>query len=140
MRAIAPFRRVFVDTSAYFAVANSRDRSHRLAATVVRRLADQRVRLFTTNFIVAETHALALSRLGRREAARVLAEIDISAVIIRVSASDERRARDIINRYDDKDFSLTDAMSFAVMKRLGIPIAFAFDRDFTQYGFQVLSA
>jgi predicted nucleic acid-binding protein len=33
---------------------------------------------------------------------------------------------------------LTDATSFAVMERLGIEAAFAFDRDFRQYGLPVL--
>lgn len=42
-------------------------------------------------------------------------------------------------RYDDKRFSFTDAISFVVMERLGIPYAFSFDRDFAQYGLQLLT-
>lgn len=60
------------------------------------------------------------------------------ASAVHVSAADERRARSIIAQYDDKDFSLVDATSFAVMERLHIPTAFALDRNFTQYGFRVL--
>jgi predicted nucleic acid-binding protein len=41
-----------------------------------------------------------------------------ATTVIRVRAVDEVRARQIIYRYDDKDFSLTDAISFAVMERL----------------------
>ncbi len=43
-------------------------------------------------------------------------------------------------QYDDKDFSLTDATSFAVMERIRVPYAFTFDRHFAQYGFTVLTA
>jgi predicted nucleic acid-binding protein len=57
-----------------------------------------------------------------------------------VSLRDERRAREIIAQYDDKDFTLTDATSFAVMERLGITYAFTFDHHFTQYGFIALTA
>ena len=48
------------------------------------------------------------------------------------------RALEIIERYQDKEFSLTDATSFAVMERLGIEAAFAFDADFRQFGLTVL--
>ena len=47
---------------------------------------------------------------------------------------DERRAREIVFGYADKDFSLTDATSFAVMERLRIPQAFTLDRNFAQFG------
>jgi len=70
--------RVFVDTSAYFAVSNRRDASHERAAAIMRRLVTEHRRLYTTNFVLAELHALLLTRLDRRVAARVLAELDAS--------------------------------------------------------------
>ena len=36
--------------------------------------------------------------------------------------------------YRDKDFSYCDAISFAVMERLGITEVIAFDEHFRQYG------
>jgi predicted nucleic acid-binding protein len=57
-----------------------------------------------------------------------------------VTPADVRRAKAIIYQYTDKDFSLTDAISFAVMERLDIHLAFTFDRDFAQYGLTVLTA
>ena len=58
--------------------------------------------------------------------------------MVRVSARDERRARDIVTSYQDKDFSLADAASFAVMERLRISTAFTLDRNFAQFGWQML--
>lgn len=135
-------RRVFVDTSAYFAVANRRDASHGPAATLMPRLVAERRPLFTTNFVLAELHALLLTRLDRRVAARVLAETDASELTttVRVSARDERRAREIVFGFADKDFSLTDATSFAVMERLRIATAFTLDRDFAQFGWTTLGS
>jgi predicted nucleic acid-binding protein len=132
-------KRAFFDTSGYFVLANSKDASHAVADAVRNRLTVERWRLFTTNFILAETHALLLIRLGRQVAAAFVDQIDQSpTTIVRVSHRDEQRAREIIHRFDDKDFSLTDATSFAVMERLRITVAFTFDRNFAQYGFQLL--
>ena len=134
-------RRVLVDTSAYFALANPRDASHHAMGRVGERLAARRYATFTTNFILAETHALLLTRARREVALKVLTDIEDSAnIVVRVSARDERRARAILRSYSDKDFSLTDATSFAVMERLGIQNAFTLDHHFEQYGFTIVSA
>jgi predicted nucleic acid-binding protein len=61
-----------------------------------------------------------------------------SVTVIRVDPEDERRAEAIIRQYDDKDFSYVDATSFAIMERLGVQHAFAFDRHFVQFGFIAL--
>jgi len=45
----------------------------------------------------------------------------------------------MIARYSDKDWSLCDAISFAVMESRSVGAAFSFDRHFAQYGrFEVL--
>lgn len=135
-------RQLFVDTSVFYAVANRRDVDHGTAVALMRAFGRERRPLMTTNFVVAELHALLLSRLDRRIAARTLAEIDSSrqTTIVRVLAEDELRARVIVFGYTDKDFSLTDAISFAVMERLRIVEAFAFDNDFAQFGWNVIPA
>lgn len=134
-------RRVFNDSSAYYALAAPDDDNHAAATVILNRLIAERRPSFTTNFVVAETHALVLNRRNRQLALRVLSQIDRSStVIVRVSAADERRAREILAHYADKDFTLTDATSFAVMDRLRIPVAFTFDGDFAQYRFRLLSA
>ena len=51
---------------------------------------------------------------------------------------DEAHTISIISKYTDKSFSYADATSFAVMERLGIRRAFAFDPHFRQYGFRVV--
>jgi predicted nucleic acid-binding protein len=132
---------MFVDSSAYYALIDRRDREHRSALAILERLERQspRPRIFTSNFVRAEAHALLLNRLGRPAAMRLLMELATGGTtLIRVTAQDERRALEIIERYQDKEFSLTDATSFAVMERLGIEAAFAFDADFRQFGLTVL--
>lgn len=129
-----------VDASAYFALVGPRDASHQPAIAIARGLSNQRWSLFTTNYIVAETHALILTRLGRTMAFNFLQEMDKSATqLIRATPADDGRARQIIEQYTDKEFSLADAVSFSVMERLHIRFAFTFDQHFAQYGFTTLT-
>jgi len=116
------------------------DQAHADAVRILTQTAGERFRQFVTNAVVIEAHALILSALGIRVASRFLRDIDNSnTVVVRIRAVDEERANQIIYQYDDKDFSLTDAISFAVMERLGISRALTFDRHFEQYGFQALA-
>lgn len=106
----------------------------------MREVIAERRNLFTTNFIPVELHALPLARMNREIAVRVLTEVENNRLttVVRVSARDERRARAIILQYDNKDFSLTDATSFAVMERLVISQALTLDQDFVQFGWMTL--
>ena len=129
-------QRVFVDTGAYAALANEEDARHHDAIAIARSLGQRRSLLYTTNFVVAETHALLVDRANRALALSMLERIYQGAnVIVRVDEGHEHRAREIVASYRDKDFTLVDAMSFAVMDQLGIDVAFTFDRHFAQYGF-----
>jgi len=57
--------------------------------------------------------------------------------VIRATIDDGTRARAVIHQYRDKSFSLVDAISFAVMERLGIPEAFTFDHHVVHFGFRL---
>lgn len=128
-------RSCFIDTSAFFAATVDGDANHAEAIGAFARTMARRVVLLTSNFVVAETHALFLRREGRGAALRFLQSLDGSALTIeRVAEEDEIAARAIIERYDDKDFSFTDATSFAIYLRLGLDYALSFDRHFQQFG------
>ncbi len=141
MRARLPIasRRVFVDTSAYFALADTREADYSAARSILGHLSDARYAQYSTNILLIECHALMLARLGRSVAGQFLRDIAASRTrVIRIRAQDEERAKEILFRYDDKDFSFADAISFVVMERLGIQFAFTFDHHFVQYGLTVL--
>jgi predicted nucleic acid-binding protein len=78
-----------------------------------------------------ETHALLLRKLGRALAREWL--LTGGLPVIRALPEEEDRAREIIARHSDKDWSLCDAISFAVLDVRGIRRAFTFDRPFLQY-------
>ena len=132
-------RQVLIDTSAYYASVNRRSDHHTRALEIFAELGSQRRLLYTTNFVVAEIHGLLLRRLNRDVAAEFLEGLyEGETAIVRVRWADEQHAREIIKTHGDKDYTLTDATSFAVMERLGITTAYTFDRHFAQYRFAVL--
>jgi predicted nucleic acid-binding protein len=86
--------------------------------------------------IVHETITLLLMRLGYEQALQFGMRLldEATTPIIRVTPADEAKAWAIFRQYPDKRFSFADCTSFALMKRLGIGTAFAFDDDFRQFG------
>jgi predicted nucleic acid-binding protein len=133
-------RRAFVDSSAYLALVNRRDQYHPVSIRVQERLIAEEWHLFTSNFLIAEAHGLILARVDHQVARRFLATMPQTATtIVSVTEIDESRGRDIVFQYDDKEFSLVDALSFSVMERLTIGYAFTFDRHFAQYGLRTVN-
>ncbi|NCV23186.1 MAG: PIN domain-containing protein [Chloroflexi bacterium] len=131
---------VFVDTSAFYALADPSDANNRASKLIAHRIAVLGLSAVTTTLCLAELHPLVLSRRGRHPALQVLRDVVANTTImVRPTPNDERRAVGILEAYSDKDFSFTDAVSFSVMERLGVSVAFSFDRHLLQYGTTVLT-
>jgi predicted nucleic acid-binding protein len=128
---------LFVDTSAWYPLANGGHPDHRALSAALRERVHAGAQVITTNLIVAETHALLLRRNGRDVAlsfARYIRQPPTS--IVHSTAERETVAlNDWIDRYQDQDFSLADAVSFTVMDELGIHEALTLDRHFAVAGF-----
>jgi uncharacterized protein len=130
---------VFLDSSGYLAVTSQRDAHHHAAAAAWAMFIAEGWQTYTSNYVVAEAHALFLTRLGHDPAANFLRQLETTAtVVLQVRLADQERARQLVLRYADKDFSLTDATSFLLMERLRIGSALTTDGNFAQYGFQML--
>lgn len=123
---------VIVDTSAIYALLDRSDANHAAAVATLKKLRDSGDTVLITNLILAETHALVLSKLGYAVARSWLR--GQAWPVERVLPDDEERAVDMICTYEDKAFSFTDATTFAVAERLGIRRAFAFGKHFAQFG------
>ena len=134
--------RALVDTSALLALAGVRDQYHARARDIARRhLAAGRTWCGTT-LVLAEFHGLLLKRAGRNTARRTLSALlddsvyewlDAPADLVRAAAAAW------LDPYQDQDFTVTDALSFEVMRRERIRQAFAFDSHFVTAGFELLS-
>lgn len=130
-------RSVLWDSSAILALLDADDADHVRAAGVARQLATEKRPAFITNYIEAETHALLLRKLGRTLAREWLLAGGLA--VIRVLPEEELRAKELLVRYSDKDWTLCDVISFVAMDARRVRYAFSFDRHFVQYGrFEVL--
>lgn len=134
-------RRVFVDTSAFFAHLVAEDRHHAEAVGLFDRAARESWTLVTTNAVIWETYTLIRirARNGRELALGFLDDIQDGLCELEwLRPVDETRAMDLLRQYGDKSYSFCDALSFVVMEQLGLTEAFAFDSDFRSYGKIVL--
>lgn len=91
--------------------------------------------------MLGELHGHLIRRLNPPAAARIVAGLVDDPMFEWHGASMDlvhRALRDWIHAYHDQHFSLTDAVTFALMKRERLTHAFAFDNDFVVAGFQLL--
>lgn len=125
-------RGVLWDSSAILALLDAADADHGRAVVVTDRIVAERRPSFVTNYIEVEAHALLLRKLGRVIARQWL--LSGGLPVLRVLPQEEERAKAILAAHADKDWSLCDAISFAVLDSRGARTAFTFDRHFRQYG------
>lgn len=129
---------IFVDTSAFYSLLDSSDQMHRKAKVIFDRLAVETASLHCSNYIVVETAALIQKRLGV-DALRVWLEDFLPVVNIQwVNEFIHNAAIHSVLSARRKDLSLVDCTTFEIMRMLGIKQVFAFDKHFSQQGFEVL--
>jgi len=133
-------RSLFVDSAAWYAIADRDDPYHESAASFLPSALSTYTRLITTNHVVGESYTLIRLRLGYVAAQRFLKNLEQTYRLQRVFVveSQEDAAFGLLRRYEDQDFSFVDATSFVVMRALGIRDAFTFDRHFATLGFVIV--
>lgn len=127
--------RVFVDTSAAFALLVASDENHARAAEAFRALAARGAALATTSYVLVETYALLMRRVGREACETFRDDIEPLLDVAWVDGDLHARGRDFLVRSRRGGLSLVDAVSFLVMRDGGIDEAFAYDRHFEEEGF-----
>ncbi|MGH7336528.1 MAG: type II toxin-antitoxin system VapC family toxin [Myxococcota bacterium] len=131
---------LFVDTSAWYPLAVSREPAHGAVTRALRERIRHGARVVTTNLVVAETHALLLRRTTRAAALAFVRHVAQPPTVV-VHATPELDAQAVaewLDPYDDQDFSFADAVSFAVMTGRRIQEALTLDHHFVAAGFRAL--
>jgi predicted nucleic acid-binding protein len=120
---------IFLDSSAIVALVDRDDASHGAAVEAYRNLVQSGFRLFTTNYVIAETFDLLRTGVGPLVARQFLR--DSKLAVYHADEQDERRARRLVlDAPSSSNLTLVDAVSLVVMERLGVADAFAVDPTF----------
>lgn len=127
----------FLDTSYLLALELKSDQNHEAAVNHWQDVINNLPLFVTTSYVFDETVTYFNSRQLHAKAVQVGNNLLTSQSVNFVHV-DEALFRDgwsYFQQHQDKEYSLTDCISFIVMKQMGIQTAFTFDKHFAQAGF-----
>lgn len=128
---------VFAESYYYLALLNPRDEAHLVVRAYTALLTRP---IVTTAWIMAEVADALASPTHRRLFGTLVDELqhDPDVELLPASQTSFDRGCDLYRSRLDKNWSLTDSISFATMQSLGISDALTADRHFEQAGFVAL--
>jgi predicted nucleic acid-binding protein len=128
---------LFLDTSYLIAVESADDQHHKTAYAHWANLLKSPRRLVTSSYVLAEVVTLLNNRRSHSKAVELGNNLLSSRLFNVVHVNEELfyAAWRYFQKHKDKRYSMTDCVSFLLMKKLGITEALTFDRHFVQAGF-----
>jgi len=137
---------IFIDTWAWLALANKRDKYHSAARKSYEEIKIKGYRMVTSDYVLDETITALFRSVAFNSAVKFIEAIFlmIEKGKIRLEKVDEERfkaAWSLRKRFQDKpDISFTDFTSFVIMQELGIRKAFTGNTHFekVKLGFEIL--
>lgn len=130
---------VFADAFFWIALLNRRDEYHEAAKTYAQSFHGK---IVTTQWVLAEVADAVSASRAREAIPSFFQELSTNAAITIVDASPTlfHRGLDLYAKRPDKNWSLTDCMTFVVMTELGLSEALTGDHHFAQAGFHPVFA
>ena len=127
----------FLDTLFVVALINHRDQYHASATELA---AQYEGRAFLTTDAVLLEIGNALARKFKQQAVETIGHLLSSedVQVVRLTTELFAEAFSLYESHQDKEWGLTDCISFAVMRREGVQEALTFDQHFVQAGFQAV--
>ena len=132
--------KVFIDSAYAIALSAVTDQYHQKAEMLAKQIETSGNALITTRAVVLEI-GNALARLRYRNAAIELLdslEEDPNVEIIPLSEELYDRAMEFYRQRPDKEWGITDCISFVVLQDYGLTEALTTDEHFKQAGFRAL--
>lgn len=128
---------LFLDASYVIALEIANEQNHLAASSHWQSLDRKNTRLVTTSYVFDEIVTFLNSRRLHAKAVEIGNRLLSSSSVqfIQVNETIFLEAWEFFQKHNDKSYSLTDCVSFVVMKQLKIKEALTFDNHFLQAGF-----
>jgi predicted nucleic acid-binding protein len=129
-------RMIFVNSSGWLALYNTKDPNHQAARQLWEHLRNQPVQLVITDYVVDQVYT-ALKVFGSLQPAQAFQQLLKNSHLVRFFMTDTvifDRAWRVFVEDDQPQWTFTDCINFAVIQYLGISEVFTFDPNFTHPG------
>ena len=130
--------KIFVDTSALFALLATEDYLSNMAADIWDELIETQQTIITNNYALVECFALTQSRLGLDFVRHLQANIVPLLTIDWIDAEQHEAIVEDVLTANRRTLSLVDCSAFNTMRRLEIDTVFTFDPHFSDLGFNII--
>lgn len=128
----------FLDAGYIIALETADDQNHQAAFAHWKKLLKSLPSLITTSYVFDEIVTFFNNRNRHEKAVEVGNNLLQSETINLIQVDEELfiEGWEYFQNHQDKRYSLTDSISFVVMKQRGIETALSFDKHFAQAGFE----
>lgn len=130
-------RAYLIDTGSLITYYDKKDKRNFQIVSFINKKISENVPIIITQLIIGETYRRLLYDIGRDSAIAFMDGLVSLFTYKVIDLNDIQTAMSIIKKYDDQKLTLTDATSFALMKRMKIYKAIALDHHFSILGFSI---
>lgn len=129
--------KVFVDTAAWLALINFDDDFHEIAKQIRKNLEKENYQFITSDFVFLEVADALTTPFMRQKTIAFINRVKKLTYlhVIPVSNYLFEEGWQLYSQRLDKDWGLTDCISFVIMQQHNISLAFTSDKHFQQAGF-----
>ena len=132
--------KIFLDTAFAIALVSPKDAFHEKAVSLSKLLRQSKSQLITTRAILIEIGNSLAKENERKAAIEIIESIEADETITTVPVTEEiyKDAFNLFRSRLDKEWGLTDCISFTAMKKFEVAEALTSDHHFQQAGFTAL--
>ena len=132
------YNRIFLDTAFVQALLNKKDEFHEKAKSLAHHLREAE-EVWITEAVLTEI-GNALSKIDKKRVVSFIKNCYATPNIYVIQVDTElfSRALAIYEKYDDKEWGMTDCISITVMKENKLSVSFTTDNHFMQAGFEIV--